>query len=382
MPILGGDGCEWRGLTRRMRPPLRRRRPTAAAHPPRDSPRPGGGSPSSGYTGHWSITPARWRAARRRRTRGPRRPRNYGCPGRYSKKNTATRNVPSLPRRPTAAPGAARAAGRSTPPATPRSTSATRGSARSARTSSSRPSSASRPKTRPRTLAGFDFRIKGVDRLKEKVVGLAWNVHKGLTAGRGAFRDRLTRCASPSRTRKVAMPTDVWKDVERLKPRGSSARTAQKHVGIRAVQGDQHAMVGTALWGTLRGAVSHAGQPRGQGTNARGVRAHPEHNRTDSGDRTGSRGTEMFQNKANAQVPIPPRRKRRRGLPTGETRWLKRLATTRSSTTSAAGRSPVGVLRRIKHDGGERDETFGSDFRWGRHRRCCTRPSAVTSPMT
>jgi hypothetical protein len=27
---------------------------------------------------------------------------------------------------------------------------------------------------------------------------------------------------------------------------------------------------------------------------------------------------------------------------------------------------PAGVLRRIKHDGGERDETFGTDLRWGR----------------
>ena len=27
---------------------------------------------------------------------------------------------------------------------------------------------------------------------------------------------------------------------------------------------------------------------------------------------------------------------------------------------------PGGVLRRIKVDGGERDETFGSDLRWGR----------------
>jgi hypothetical protein len=27
---------------------------------------------------------------------------------------------------------------------------------------------------------------------------------------------------------------------------------------------------------------------------------------------------------------------------------------------------PGGVLRRIKHDGGERDETFGSDLKWGR----------------
>jgi hypothetical protein len=25
---------------------------------------------------------------------------------------------------------------------------------------------------------------------------------------------------------------------------------------------------------------------------------------------------------------------------------------------------PVGVLRRIKHDDGERDETFGGDLRW------------------
>jgi hypothetical protein len=27
---------------------------------------------------------------------------------------------------------------------------------------------------------------------------------------------------------------------------------------------------------------------------------------------------------------------------------------------------PGGVLRRVKDDGGERDETFGSDLRWGR----------------
>jgi hypothetical protein len=27
---------------------------------------------------------------------------------------------------------------------------------------------------------------------------------------------------------------------------------------------------------------------------------------------------------------------------------------------------PGGVLRRIKVDGGERDETFGSDLKWGR----------------
>jgi hypothetical protein len=27
---------------------------------------------------------------------------------------------------------------------------------------------------------------------------------------------------------------------------------------------------------------------------------------------------------------------------------------------------PVGVLRRIKRDGGERDETFGTDLVWGR----------------
>jgi hypothetical protein len=25
---------------------------------------------------------------------------------------------------------------------------------------------------------------------------------------------------------------------------------------------------------------------------------------------------------------------------------------------------PAGVLRRVKHDGGERDETFGTDLRW------------------
>jgi hypothetical protein len=27
---------------------------------------------------------------------------------------------------------------------------------------------------------------------------------------------------------------------------------------------------------------------------------------------------------------------------------------------------PAGVLRRIKHDGGERDETFGTDLMWAR----------------
>ncbi len=27
---------------------------------------------------------------------------------------------------------------------------------------------------------------------------------------------------------------------------------------------------------------------------------------------------------------------------------------------------PAGVLRRVKHDDGERDETFGSDLAWGR----------------
>jgi hypothetical protein len=27
---------------------------------------------------------------------------------------------------------------------------------------------------------------------------------------------------------------------------------------------------------------------------------------------------------------------------------------------------PAGVLRRIKHDGGERDETFGTDLTWAR----------------
>ncbi len=27
---------------------------------------------------------------------------------------------------------------------------------------------------------------------------------------------------------------------------------------------------------------------------------------------------------------------------------------------------PAGVLRRVKHDGGERDETFGTDLKWGR----------------
>jgi hypothetical protein len=27
---------------------------------------------------------------------------------------------------------------------------------------------------------------------------------------------------------------------------------------------------------------------------------------------------------------------------------------------------PAGVLRRIKHDGGERDETFATDLRWER----------------
>jgi hypothetical protein len=27
---------------------------------------------------------------------------------------------------------------------------------------------------------------------------------------------------------------------------------------------------------------------------------------------------------------------------------------------------PAGVLRRIKHDGGEHDETFGTDLRWAR----------------
>jgi hypothetical protein len=25
---------------------------------------------------------------------------------------------------------------------------------------------------------------------------------------------------------------------------------------------------------------------------------------------------------------------------------------------------PAGVLRRVRHDGGERDETFGTDLRW------------------
>ena len=27
---------------------------------------------------------------------------------------------------------------------------------------------------------------------------------------------------------------------------------------------------------------------------------------------------------------------------------------------------PAGILRRIKHDGGERDETFGTDLKWAR----------------
>jgi hypothetical protein len=28
--------------------------------------------------------------------------------------------------------------------------------------------------------------------------------------------------------------------------------------------------------------------------------------------------------------------------------------------------APAGVLRRVKSDGGERDETFGTDLQWGR----------------
>jgi hypothetical protein len=28
--------------------------------------------------------------------------------------------------------------------------------------------------------------------------------------------------------------------------------------------------------------------------------------------------------------------------------------------------APAGVLRRVKSDGGERDETFGTDLKWGR----------------
>lgn len=27
---------------------------------------------------------------------------------------------------------------------------------------------------------------------------------------------------------------------------------------------------------------------------------------------------------------------------------------------------PAGVLRRVRHDGGERDESFGTDLKWGR----------------
>ncbi len=33
---------------------------------------------------------------------------------------------------------------------------------------------------------------------------------------------------------------------------------------------------------------------------------------------------------------------------------------------SSSREYPAGVLRRIKHDGGERDETFGTDLTWAR----------------
>ena len=112
-----------------------------------------------------------------------------------------------------------------------------------------------------RTLAGFDRRIKGEDRLKEKVSDL---LEPPIKVGSSArpFAQLLTSCASRSRTTRIAIRQGVvartWSD---LKSQGFELDRRKEHVDQRAVQGNQHAMAGTALGGTLRGAVSHAGEP-------------------------------------------------------------------------------------------------------------------------
>ena len=110
-----------------------------------------------------------------------------------------------------------------------------------------------------RTLAGFDRRIKGEDRLKEKVSDL---LERSIKAGSSrGIPQSLTSCGSRSRTARIAIRRVSWQDVERLEVTGFQLGQGNEHVDSRAVQGNQHAMAGTGLWGTLRGAVSHAGQP-------------------------------------------------------------------------------------------------------------------------
>ncbi len=43
---------------------------------------------------------------------------------------------------------------------------------------------------------------------------------------------------------------------------------------------------------------------------------------------------------------------------------------------------PGGVLRRVKHDDGERDETFGVDLTWARSSAVVRSTSEATSPTT
>ena len=109
-----------------------------------------------------------------------------------------------------------------------------------------------------RSLAGFDRRIKGEDRLKEKVAdgcapqGRSAKQALATIADVVRFtlhvpRDRYTRwCAQGCRA---------------TRSRWVHPGRATQHLGVRAVQGHQYPMAGTAIGGTLRGAVSHAGQP-------------------------------------------------------------------------------------------------------------------------
>ena len=108
-----------------------------------------------------------------------------------------------------------------------------------------------------RTLAGFDRRIKGVDRLKEKISD------RMRSKGRSAA-EALAQISDVVRFTFIYRET-AYADGVRQGPGTARSRwvhpsrTAQ-HLGIRPVQGNQYAMAGTAIGGTLRGAVSHASQ--------------------------------------------------------------------------------------------------------------------------
>ena len=76
----------------------------------------------------------------------------------------------------------------------------------------------------------------------------------------------------------------------------------------------------------------------------------------------------LFQQQANSVIPIPPGVSDIDDYPTRRTLMAEEITYYAIVDDLSSRGASGGVLRRIKHHGGETDETFGTDLRWATQR--------------